>query len=64
MIKHFITGTMAWLLFLLVSPANGQETRRVMLSGSGFGDEVEWDFFCTAGARSGSWEKIPEIGRA
>ncbi|MDR1273662.1 MAG: beta-galactosidase, partial [Odoribacteraceae bacterium] len=50
----------ACLLALLAGmrEMTAQETLRVMLSGSGLGDEVEWDFFCTAGARSGNWEKI------
>ncbi|MDR2131316.1 MAG: hypothetical protein LBP56_09185 [Odoribacteraceae bacterium] len=53
-----ITG-IACLALALALPARGDETRRIMLSGSGLGDEVTWDFFCTAGARSGRWEKIP-----
>ncbi|MDR0765594.1 MAG: beta-galactosidase [Odoribacteraceae bacterium] len=57
--KNVISGITVGIMLLLAPVANGQETRRVMLSGSGFGDEVEWDFYCTAGARSGSWQKIP-----
>ena len=54
-----INGIACILLLALAIPAGGQETRRVMLSGSGFGEEVTWDFYCTAGARSGSWERLP-----
>lgn len=28
------------------------------LSGKGSDDAIEWDFFCTKGAKSGSWNKI------
>ena len=34
------------------------ETERMYLSGKGPGDAVEWDFFCTAGRKSGEWTKI------
>ncbi|MDR1414639.1 MAG: hypothetical protein LBI96_02415 [Odoribacteraceae bacterium] len=47
-----------WLLVAAMTMRAETETTRVMLSGAGFGDEVEWDFFCSAGARSGSWQKI------
>ncbi|MBC7782584.1 MAG: glycoside hydrolase family 2 [Burkholderiales bacterium] len=35
------------------------ETARQYLSGKGIDDAVQWDFFCTAGHRSGEWATIP-----
>ena len=34
------------------------EDERLYLSGRGADDTCTWDFFCTAGARSGSWQTI------
>jgi hypothetical protein len=34
-------------------------TRVKYLSGTGKDDGVPWDFYCTAGRRSGAWSKIP-----
>ncbi len=34
------------------------ETERKYLSGTGPDDAVEWDFYCTAGRKSGVWTKI------
>ena len=34
------------------------QTERQYLSGHGFDDTVEWDFFCTDGRNSGRWTKI------
>jgi hypothetical protein len=36
-----------------------QETERIYLSGKGFDDAKEWDFYCTSGRKSGEWTKIP-----
>lgn len=36
-----------------------QQTESVYLSGTGSDDTVLWDFYCTAGYKSGKWEKIP-----
>ncbi len=44
-------------LFFLTSFA--QETESLYLSGSGSDQTVLWDFFCTAGRKSGEWTKIP-----
>jgi hypothetical protein len=54
---HRITSMM--VLGLLVSTALGQETKRQYLSGKGIDDAVQWEFFCTGGAKSGSWTTIP-----
>ncbi|MEZ5071939.1 MAG: glycoside hydrolase family 2 TIM barrel-domain containing protein [Bacteroidales bacterium] len=35
-----------------------QETQIIPLSGTGFEDAVEWEFFCTAGRNSGHWTQI------
>ncbi|MDO8540576.1 MAG: glycoside hydrolase family 2 TIM barrel-domain containing protein [Opitutaceae bacterium] len=40
-------------------PAATPETRQYYLSGHGPKDAVPWDFFCTAGRRSGEWTSIP-----
>ena len=42
--------------FSLLSYA--QQTEKIMLSGDGYGDNVEWDFYCTEGSNSGKWGKI------
>ena len=39
-------------------PARAQETQRIYLSGTGFGNTVTWDFYCTGGRNSGKWKKI------
>ncbi len=35
------------------------QTIKHYLSGTGSDDTVEWDFFCSSGMKSGSWQKIP-----
>lgn len=47
------------LLILYVSDLMSQHTEIKYLSGKGFDDAVEWNFFCTAGRNSGKWTKIP-----
>ncbi|MCC8172966.1 MAG: beta-galactosidase [Odoribacter sp.] len=50
-----------WLiifLFFFCQTLLAQQTEKMMLSGEGFGDRVEWDFFCTKGRNSGEWNKI------
>lgn len=39
--------------------SNDTQTQFKYLSGTGKDDAVEWDFYCTAGRRSGVWSKIP-----
>jgi hypothetical protein len=36
-----------------------QQTEKLYLSGTGNDNTVNWDFFCTDGANSGKWTKIP-----
>ena len=46
-------------LFLIAAKLIAQpETQVVYLSGTGFKNTVEWDFFCSNGANSGTWSKI------
>lgn len=49
-----------FLILGLIAPLLlwGQTTEKIMLSGSGLGDTVEWDFFCTDGANAKEWKKI------
>jgi len=51
-----ITLLFASLLFLT---SYAQETESLYLSGRGSDQTVMWDFFCTAGRKSGEWTKIP-----
>src|SRR5205085_8394470 len=51
-------------LVCLVAPCaaaqtNATQTLFKYLSGTGKDDGVLWDFYCTAGRRSGAWSKIP-----
>jgi beta-galactosidase/beta-glucuronidase len=50
-------AVLATLVFTLTS--RGQETQRQYLSGKGTDDAVRWEFFCSAGAKSGQWTTIP-----
>ena len=52
--KHLLT---LLLLLACCTPSKGQD-ERLYLSGKGLGDTVEWQFFCTEGRRSGSWQTI------
>ncbi|QNR86736.1 hypothetical protein H9N25_10300 [Pedobacter riviphilus] len=48
------------LLLLLVSSAGfSQETIKTYLSGTDKDHTKLWDFYCTAGRKSGIWTKIP-----
>ena len=52
------------IFFLAVSsfvivPSHAQQTESLYLSGTGSDNTVVWDFFCTAGRKSGEWTKIP-----
>ena len=38
---------------------NAEFTEKVYLTGKGYDDAVEWDFYCTKGSNSGKWTKIP-----
>ncbi len=47
------------LLFSFVTQISAQQTIIKYLSGTDKDHTVNWDFFCTKGAKSGSWTKIP-----
>lgn len=55
--RLFITLLAAFCAGLFLS-ARAQETRKIYLSGTGFGNTVKWDFYCTEGRNSGKWKKI------
>src|SRR5215212_9871142 len=61
MLRRLLLG-----LFLLCAVATcvaaqsaATQTQFRYLSGTGKDDAVPWDFYCTAGRRSGAWAKIP-----
>jgi hypothetical protein len=56
MIKKFTT--IAILFILATTWSFAQETEKVYLSGKGYDDTVEWDFYCSDGANSQKWSKI------
>lgn len=43
---------------LLTMVTRAQENETLYLSGTGYGDEKQWDFICSAGRNSGTWKKI------
>ncbi|WP_026327206.1 glycoside hydrolase family 2 protein [Proteiniphilum acetatigenes] len=53
--KRFILLCISLLTFF----SYGQQTESLYLSGTGSDNTVLWDFFCTAGHKSGEWTKIP-----
>lgn len=52
--KNLFTALFALLCTLT---AQGQD-ERLYLSGKGLGDTQTWEFYCTAGRRSGAWQTI------
>ena len=53
-------GRVIFLILLFpVCIANAQETIIKYLSGTDKDHTVNWDFYCTKGAKSGNWTKIP-----
>ena len=59
--RFFKSFHLIFIVFLLLifNCLKAQETERIYLSGKGFDDAMEWDFFCTDGRKSGVWTKIP-----
>lgn len=54
-----IKRLLLWCVMMGLSVGvRAQATEQLMLSGQGFGDTVEWDFYCTGGRNSGKWGKI------
>jgi hypothetical protein len=56
MIKPIIVTS---VVLLCAVGAQAQETQRQYLSGKGNDDAIPWEFFCSAGAKSGQWTTIP-----
>jgi len=46
------------IVLLSLNSLQAQETEVVYLSGTGFDQTVEWDFYCSAGNNSGKWTTI------
>ncbi len=44
---------------LAMAPATAQETEVLMLSGTGYGDDVLWQLEVSGGRRAGEWAEIP-----
>ena len=53
---RFLTATV--LSLALATGLNAQQTQTIYLSGTGLNDTRTWDFRCSAGLRSGKWDKI------
>ncbi len=49
---------LAALLALIGSTVTWAQDERLYLSGKGLGDTETWEFYCTEGRRSGSWQTI------
>ncbi|MBN2596797.1 MAG: hypothetical protein JXR82_08455 [Marinifilaceae bacterium] len=47
-----------YLLLLTCFCATGQQTERQYLSGTGLGNTVTWNFYCSAGQNSQKWSQI------
>ncbi|WP_321321650.1 glycoside hydrolase family 2 TIM barrel-domain containing protein [Labilibaculum sp.] len=47
-----------YLLLVTCFCATGQQTERQYLSGTGLGNTVIWDFYCSAGQNSQKWSQI------
>ncbi|MDE6380616.1 MAG: beta-galactosidase [Muribaculaceae bacterium] len=55
--KKLLISVAAMLAFLSAS-AQGIDTERIYLSGTGAGNTRTWDFYCSEGMNSGKWSKI------
>jgi hypothetical protein len=51
--------TLASICFLFSCSLCAQMTEKLYLSGAGNDNPVNWDFYCTQGRNSGSWQTIP-----
>jgi len=61
MLRRLLLGLLLSYTFAPCAAAQGDDmqTQVRYLSGTGKDDGVLWDFYCTAGRRSGAWAKIP-----
>lgn len=50
--------TLTFVVCLFFNSSFAESTKLMMLSGQGTEDGVLWDFYCTAGRKSGEWSKI------
>lgn len=55
--KQLLTTLLA-IVALVMNAQNDVQTHRKYLSGRGYDDMVQWDFYCTGGNNSGKWTKI------
>ncbi len=55
---RFTFVLLAYLLFLNTLIVDAQWTEKVYLSGTGFDNTKEWDFYCSDGKNSGAWSTI------
>ena len=53
-IKHLLLA----FACMFTSSAGAQNTEILYLSGTGLGNTVTWDFYCSAGMNSGKWSQI------
>lgn len=44
--------------FILLNNSQAQAAEKIYLSGTGYGDTKDWNFFCSAGRKSGYWTTI------
>ncbi|MGB5668750.1 MAG: glycoside hydrolase family 2 TIM barrel-domain containing protein, partial [Maribacter sp.] len=51
--------TLSSFLLLLTGCLFAQNTETIFLSGTGANDTKDWEFYCSAGMKSGSWSTIP-----
>lgn len=58
MIRKKIKQWVAVLGCLCATVAMAQDTEFLYLSGTGLGNTVKWDFYCSGGMNSGKWRKI------
>ena len=59
MVRRLLLGLFFVCVVAARVNAQGNSTQVRYLSGTGKDDAVEWEFYCTAGRRSGVWAKIP-----
>ena len=56
--KLFMKLVCLLILSFLSLSVYSQNTESLMLSGSGLGNTVTWDFYCSGGMNSGKWSQI------
>lgn len=58
--RSFLITVLRTFLFLAcMNPILAQETEIFYLSGKGYEDALDWDFYCTEGRKGGVWTTIP-----